>query len=76
MFVGKDKVNVDVLDEYGSSIKSYDLIIDQSNGSEIFKSDSPSHFQSSIVDIKAKKMHYDAMLKKLKLSDEVIAIYE
>ena len=68
--------NVDVLDGSGSSLKSYDLLIDQSNGGEIFKSDSPSHFQSSTVDIKAKKMHYDAMLKKLKLSDEVVAIYE
>ncbi len=68
--------NVDVLDEYGSSIKSYDLIIDQSNGGEIFKSDSPSHFQSSTVDIEAKKMHYDAISKKLKLSDKVVAIYE
>ena len=68
--------NVDILDRSGSSLKSYDLLIDQSNGGEIFKSDSPSHFQSSTVDIKAKKMHYDAMLKKLKLSDEVVAIYE
>ena len=68
--------NVDILDGSGSSLKSYDLIIDQSNGGEIFRSDSPSHFQSSTVDIKAKKMHYDAMLKKLKLSDEVVAIYE
>ena len=68
--------NVNVLDSSGSSLKSYDLIIDQSNGGEIFKSDSPSHFQSSTVDIRAKKMHYDAMLKKLKLSDEVVAIYE
>jgi len=68
--------NVDVLGESGSSFKSYDLIIDQSNGGEIFMSNSPSSFKSSTVDIKAKKMHYDAISKKLKLTDEVVAIYE
>ena len=53
--------NVDILDGSGSSLKSYDLIIDQSNGGEIFMSDSPSRFKSSTVDIKSKKMHYDAI---------------
>ena len=68
--------NVDILDGSGSSLKSYDLIIDQSNDGEIFISNSPSHFKSSTVDIKAKKMHYDAISKKLKLTEEVVAIYE
>jgi len=68
--------NVDILDGSGRSIKSYNLIIDQSNGGEIFMSDSPSRFNSSTVDIKAKKMHYDAISKKLKLTEEVEAIYE
>lgn len=68
--------NVDILDGSGSSLKSYDLIIDQSNGGEIFRSDSPSRFKSSTVDIKSKKMHYDAISKKLKLMDEVVAVYE
>ena len=68
--------NVDILDGSGGSLKSYDLIIDQSNGGEIFMSDSPSRFKSSTVDIKSKKMHYDAISKKLKLMDEVVAVYE
>ena len=68
--------NVDILDGSGSSLKSYDLIIDQSNGGEIFRSNSPSNFKSSNVDIKSKKMHYDAITKKLKLTDEVVAVYE
>ena len=68
--------NVDILDGSGSSLKSYDLIIDQSNGGEIFMSDLPSRFKSSTVDIKSKKMHYDAISKKLKLTDEVVAVYE
>jgi lipopolysaccharide export system protein LptA len=68
--------NVEVLNGTGSSLKSYDMIIDQSNGGEIFMSNSPSRFQSNTVDIKAKKMHYDSISKKLKLTDEVLAIYE
>jgi len=68
--------DVTVVNGFGSSLTSYNLIIDQSNGSEIFKSNSPSRFQSNTVDIKAKKMHYDAIAKKLKLTDEVVATYE
>ena len=68
--------NVDILDSSGSSLVSYDLIIDQSNGGEIFRSNSLSNFKSSNVDIKSKKMHYDAITKKLKLTDEVVAVYE
>ena len=68
--------NVEVLNGSGSSLKSYDMIIDQSNGGEIFMSNAPSRFQSNTVDIKAKKMHYDSISKKLKLTDEVVAIYE
>jgi len=68
--------DVTVVNGFGSSLTSYNLIIDQSNGSEIFKSNSPSRFQSNTVDINAKKMHYDAIAKKLKLTDEVVATYE
>ena len=68
--------DVTVVNGFGSSLTSYDLTIDQSNGGEIFKSDSPSRFQSNTVDIKAKKMHYDAITKKLKLTNEVKATYE
>ena len=68
--------NVEVLDGSGTSIKSYDLIIDQSNGGQILMTNSSTHYQSSEVDIKAKKMHYDSISKKLKLTQEVVAIYE
>ncbi|MDC0910868.1 LPS export ABC transporter periplasmic protein LptC [Candidatus Pseudothioglobus singularis] len=68
--------DVTVINSFGSSLTSYDLIIDQSNDGEIFKSNSPTRFQSNTVDIKAKKMHYDAIAKKLKLMDEVKATYE
>ena len=68
--------DVTVVNGFGSSLTSYDLIIDQSNDGEIFKSNLPTRFQSNTVDIKAKKMHYDAITKKLKLTDEVKATYE
>ena len=68
--------DVTVVNGFGSSLTSYDLIIDQSNDGEIFKSNSPTRFQSNTVDIKAKKMHYDAITKKLKLTNEVKATYE
>ena len=67
---------VEVLTNSGSTLKSSNLIIDQSNGGEIFKSNSYSHFKSSTVDIEAKKMHYDAVKKKLELMNKVIAVYE
>ena len=68
--------DVTVVNGFGSSLTSYDLIIDQSNNGEVFKSNSLTRFQSNTVDIKAKKMHYDAITKKLKLTDEVKATYE
>jgi LPS export ABC transporter protein LptC len=67
---------VKVLSGSGSVLKSSNLLIDQSNDGEILKSNSSSHFKSNTVDIKAKKMHYDAVTKKLELMDRVLAIYE
>ena len=68
--------DVTVTNSFGTSLTSYNLLIDQSNGGEIFKSTSPTRFQSKMVDIKANTMHYDAINKKLKLMDEVLATYE
>ena len=67
---------VEVLSSTGSVLKSSDIVIDKSNDGEILKSNSSSHFQSNTVDIKAKKMHYDANTKKLELMNKVVAIYE
>ncbi|WP_416651833.1 LPS export ABC transporter periplasmic protein LptC [Candidatus Pseudothioglobus sp. Uisw_086] len=67
---------VEIVNVSGSILKSSDLIIDQSYGGEILKSNSSSHFKSNIVDIKAKKMHYDAVTKKLELTNRVLAVYE
>jgi len=68
--------DVKIITNSGSELTTFNLLIDQSNDGEIFKSNSSSHFQSNTVDIKSKKMHYDANTKKLKLMDKVLAIYE
>ena len=67
---------VEILGLSGSKMESYDLLIDQSNGGEVYKSNDSVHYQSSATNIKAKKMNYDAVTKKLELMDEVLAIYE
>ena len=67
---------VEILGLSGSKIESYDLLIDQSNGGEVYKSNDSVHYQSSATNIKAKKMNYDAVTKKLELMDEVLAVYE
>jgi LPS export ABC transporter protein LptC len=67
---------VEILNASGSKINTSNLIIDRSNGDEFFKSNEPSHFQSSNIDINSKQMHYDATTKKLELTGKVFAIYE
>ena len=67
---------VEILGLSGSKIESYNLLIDQSNGGEVYKSNDSVHYQSSATNIKAKKMNYDAVTKKLELMDEVLAVYE
>ena len=67
---------VEVLNSSGSTLNSSNLLIDQSNDGEVLKSNSSSHFKSNTVDIKAKKMHYDAVTKKLELMNRVVAVYE
>jgi lipopolysaccharide export system protein LptC len=57
-------------------MNSYNLIVDQSNGGEVYKSNHPTHYQTKISDIRAKKMHYDAKTKKVELTGEVLGVYE
>ncbi|MDC1535677.1 LPS export ABC transporter periplasmic protein LptC [Candidatus Thioglobus sp.] len=67
---------VEVVSGPGGVLKSSNVVIDQSNDGEVLKSNSLSHFKSNTVDIKAKKMHYDAVTKKLELINRVVAVYE
>ena len=68
--------DVEVLTRAGAVINSSNVEIDQSNDREVLKSNSPSHFKSDTVDIRAKKMHYDGVTNKLELMNKVLAVYE
>ena len=67
---------VNILGVSGSTIDSYNLTVDQSNGGEIFKSNDLVHYQSTGVNIKALKMYYNVPYKKIELTNKVSAIYE
>ena len=60
----------------GSTIESYNLIVDQSNGNEVFKTNDPAHYQTQVSDIRAKRMHYDAKTKKVELIGGVLGVFE
>ena len=67
---------VEVLNSSGSKMDSYNLIVDQSNGGEVYKSNDPTHYQTKTSDIRAKRMHYDANTKKVELTGGVLGVYE
>ena len=60
----------------GSTIESYNLIIDQSNGGEVYKTNDSAHYQTQVSDINAKRMHYDAKTKKVELMGGVLGVYK
>jgi len=67
---------VQVLNNSGSTMNSYNLIVDQSNGGEVYKSNDSTHYQTKVSDIRAKRMHYDAKTKKVELMGGVLGVYE
>ena len=67
---------VEVLNNSGSTMNSYNLIVDQSNGGEVYKSNNSTHYQTKVSDIHAKRMHYDAKTKKVELTGGVLGVYE
>ena len=60
----------------GSTIESFNLILDQSNGNEVYKTNDSAHYQTQVSDISAKRMHYDAKTKKLELIGGVLGVFE
>ena len=60
----------------GNTIDSYNLIVDQSNGREVYKSNDSTHYQTQVSDIRAKRMHYDAKTKKVELMGGVLGVYK
>ena len=67
---------VEVLNSSGSKMDSYNLIVDQSNGGEVYKSNDPTHYQTQTSNIRSKRMHYDAKTKKVELTGGVLGVYE
>ena len=67
---------VQVLNSSGSTMNSYNLIVDQSNGGEVYKTNDSTHYQTKVSDIRAKRMHYDAKTKKVELMGGVLGVYE
>ena len=60
----------------GSTIESNNLIIDQSNGREVYKSNDSTHYQTQVSDIHAKSMYYDVKTKKVELTGGVLGVFE
>ena len=67
---------VEVLSSSGSTMSSYNLIVDQSNGGEVYKTSDSTHYQTQVSDIRAKRMHYDAKTKKVELTGGVLGVFE
>ena len=67
---------VEVLNSSGSTMNSYNLIVDQSNGGEVYKTNDSTHYQTQSADIRAKSMHYDAKTKKVELMGGVLGVYK
>lgn len=67
---------VNIVQNSGSTIKTNNLILDQSNDREVYKTNDDIHYQSSIADIRAKSMHYDAARQKIKLDGGVVGRYD
>ena len=67
---------VEVLNNSGSTMNSYNLIVDQSNGGEVYKTNDSTHYQTQVSDIRAKRMNYDAITKKVELMGGVLGVYE
>ena len=67
---------VKILQNSGSKINTEDLIVDQSEGNEVYRTKERIRYQSEVADIHATGMHYDAKNQKIKLTGGVVGRYE
>jgi len=67
---------VTILQKSGTKINTSNLEIDNSDDLEIYKTDYPTEYVSSETYIKANKMYYDVISKKINLIGAVKAVYE
>ncbi len=57
-------------------IEAESVVVDQSHGGEIFKSNKPTSYQSKISNIKSQGMYYDVVSQRIELIGEVVGLYE
>ena len=67
---------VKILQNSGSKINTEDLIVDQSEGNEVYRTKERIRYQSKVADIHATGMRYDAKKQKIKLTGGVVGRYE
>lgn len=67
---------VTILQKSGTKINTSNLEIDKSDDLEIYKTDYLTEYVSSETYIKANKMYYDVISKKINLIGAVTAVYE
>jgi LPS export ABC transporter protein LptC len=67
---------VEILQNSGSKIVSHDLIVDQSNGGEIYKSNHRTNYQTKTTNITAQSLYYDAKTQIIELLGGVTGLYE
>ena len=68
--------NVKFIGATGTTMYSSNLIVAQSNDSEVFKTNDPTKYNSPESNIRSNKMYYDTSVNKIKLTGNVVAIYE
>ncbi|MDB3869563.1 LPS export ABC transporter periplasmic protein LptC [Candidatus Thioglobus sp.] len=67
---------VNILQNSGSTIDTEDLTIDQSNNAQVYTTDNGIHYQSSVADIRALGMRYDADKQKIQFTGGVVGQYD
>jgi len=67
---------VEIVQKSGDKIFSHDLVVDQSRGGEIFKSNKPTSYQSKISNIKSQGMYYDVVSQRIEFMGGVVGLYE
>ena len=67
---------VNILQNSGSTIDTEDLTIDQSDSAEVYTTDNGIHYQSSVADIRALGMRYDADKQKIQFTGGVVGQYD
>jgi LPS export ABC transporter protein LptC len=67
---------VRILQNFSTIIDTFDLTINQAHDNEIYHTKNAVHYQSSIANIHAIGMDYDAKSQTIKLSKQVRGVYE